>query len=103
MHNFYVHEIIGLDVHVHLSTLDFFHIDACLVSGEFVKDNLPQVIRQINLLGQKRDSVEALRESVFANLSRLREQIELARDAANRVRIFSAGLQFIQIVISLVL
>ncbi|XP_022314761.2 laminin subunit alpha-like [Crassostrea virginica] len=67
-------------------------ISDAVSQGEFVKDNLPQVIRQINLLGQKRDSVEALRESVFANLSRLREQIELARDAANRIRV---GLEFV--------
>lgn len=56
-----------------------------LFVGDFVRDNLPEVITQINLLGQRREAVEALRDGVYTNLSRLREQIELARDAANRV------------------
>lgn len=56
-----------------------------LFVGDFVRDNLPEVITQINLLGQRKEVVEALRDGVYTNLSRLREQIELARDAANRV------------------
>lgn len=56
-----------------------------LFVGDFVRDNLPEVITQINLLGQRKEAVEALRDRVYTNLSRLREQIELARDAANRV------------------
>lgn len=60
--------------------------------GDFVRDNLPEVITQINLLGQRREAVEALRDGVYTNLSRLREQIELARDAANRIRV---GLEFV--------
>lgn len=56
-----------------------------LFVGDYVRDKLPEVVTQINLLGQRKEAVEALRDVVYTNLSRLREQIELARDAANRV------------------
>ncbi|XP_061192514.1 laminin subunit alpha-like [Saccostrea echinata] len=60
--------------------------------GDFVKNNLPQVITQIDLLGTRNKSVQALQRGVSVNLTLLKERIELARDAANRIRV---GLEFV--------
>ena len=56
------------------------------ISDTYVKDSLPKITEMIELMGQKSESVKALREDVFANLTRLKEQIAIAREAANRVR-----------------
>ncbi|KAK3091660.1 hypothetical protein FSP39_021617 [Pinctada imbricata] len=60
--------------------------------NNYVKDSLPKIRQLIDLIGEKASSVDTLKNNLLTNLTRLREQITIAREAANRIRV---GMEFL--------